>query len=286
MHQSIRAAGAALVLLGLSSPIQAQSLAPNRALYVFEPSRVSQNGGSTPLDGRIAYELTGNDCAGYEVDSRVANIYAGDTGQKRVDLQAATFEAGDGKSFEVRQTQYINQVAGDEQHISISRDAAGNGVGKIQGTKKVDFFLKPDVLFPSAYEKKLIALALKGEKRDISFVYDGSDSDKVFRAIAAFGPKQPPGSNPADKANPVAAPLLGENSWLVSISYFSAADDKAEQPDYQTDFTMYENGIASNMLIDYGPYALKGRLAKLEMLPVETCAASVPTDASKAGTPQ
>ena len=286
MHQSIWAAGTALVLLGLSSPIQAQSLAPNRALYIFEPSRVSQNGGSMPLDGRIAYELTGNDCTGYEVDSRVANIYAANTGQKRVDMLAATFEAGDGKSFDVRQTQFVNQVAGEEEHINVSRDAAGAGTGKIQGTKKLDFTLKPDVLFPSAYEKKLIALAQKGEKRDISLVYDGSDSDKVFRAIAVFGPKQPPGANPDDKANPVAAPLLGVNSWQVSISYFPAADDKAEQPDYQMDFTMYENGIASTMLIDYGPYALKGKLAKLEMLPIETCAASAPTDASKAGTPQ
>jgi hypothetical protein len=286
MHQSIWAAGTALVVLGLSTTVQAQSLAPNRALYVFEPSRLSQNGGSMPLEGRIAYELTGNDCTGYEVDSRVGNIYAGDTGQKRMDLQAATFEAGDGKSFEVRQTQFVNQVAGDEEHISVSRDAAGAGAGKIRGTKKVDFALKPEVLFPSAYEKKLIAAALKGEKRDISLVYDGSDSEKVFRAIAVLGPKQPAGTNATDKANPITAPLLGENSWQVSISYFPAADDKAEQPDYQTDLTMYENGIASTMLIDYGTYAMKGKLAKLEMLPAETCAASAPTDASKAGTPQ
>ena len=285
MYHLPRVSVALLALLGQLAAAQAQSLAPNRALYVFEPSKASQGGGTIPLDGRIAYELTGNDCAGYEVDSRVANIYANDNTQRRLDTAAATFESGDGKKFEVRQTQYVNKVAGQEEHITVARAEDGAGSGKISGSKKIDFSLKPEVLFPSAYEKKLIALALKGEKHDASLVFDGSDSEKVFRAVALIGEFHAPGSNPIDNANPAAAPLLNGKSWTMSISYFPAADDKTETPDYQTDFTMYENGITSDMIVDYGDYALRGKLAKLEMLPTEPCTLPLKED-SKTGTPQ
>jgi hypothetical protein len=286
MHYPKHARMTAISMLGLATTANAQALAPNRALYVFEPSRVSQNGQATPTDGRIAYELTGNACKGYEVDSRVANIYADENGQKRVDLAAATFEAGDGKSFDVRQTQYVNTIAGPEEHVNVTRTEDGIGQGQIHGLKNVEFKLKPEVMFPSAFEKKLINLALKGEKRDVSFIFDGSDSEKVFRAITTIGPTIAPGTNAADKSNPAAAPLLSGNSWHFSISYFPAADDKAETPDYQTDFTMYENGVASDMLIDYGAYALKGTLAKLEMLPEEPCVPDANAGNAQSSTPR
>jgi EipB-like len=281
MYHLPRICVALAALLGQIAAAQSQSLAPNRALYIFEPSRASQSGGTVPVDGRIAYELTGSDCAGYEVDSRVANIYANDNQRKRLDTAAATFESSDGKKFEVRQTQYVNLVAGEEEHTTVARNEDGAGAGTIRGSKKIDFTLKPEVLFPSAYEKKLIALALRGEKHDTSLVFDGSDSEKVFRAVAIIGPLHEPGTVAVDKANPAAAPLLSGNSWTMSVSYFPAADDKAESPDYQTDFIMYENGITSDMTVDYGDYALRGRLAKLEMLPVEPC-----TPGSKTETPQ
>ena len=277
---------AALGIFAFTTTLLAQSLQPSRALYNFEPSRLSQNGEAMPLEGRIAYELTGNDCKGYQVDSRIANIYAGQDGQRRVDLASATFEAGDGKSFDAKQTRYVNAQAGDEEHIAVQRADNGSGKGTIRGPRKVDFDVKPEVLFPSAFEKKLLAAAMRGEKRDESLLFDGSDGEKTFRAFTTIGPLRPPGSVVADKNNPAAAPLMALRSWSFAISYFPASDDKAETADYQSDFIMYENGVTTSMTIDYGTYALKGTLAQLQMLPDEPCTPDAAPAANAPATPQ
>ena len=42
-------------------------------------------------------------------------------------------------------------------------------------------------------------------------------------------------------------------------------------PTYTASFTMLENGVSTNLLMDYGAYALRGRLEKIEMLQPEEC---------------
>lgn len=56
----------------------------------------------------------------------------------------------------------------------------------------------------------------------------------------------------------------------MTISYFP--DGKAEEtPDYQVTFDMYENGVATGLVLDYGAFSLSGTLSSLEMLTATPC---------------
>ena len=107
--------------------------------------------------------------------------------------------------------------------------------------------------------------------RDVSLVYDGSDEEKTVRAISTIGKKVNAGEAKKDKDNAQAAPLQSLSSWPVTIGYYSTAEDNAETPLYQINFDMYENGVSTSLVMDYGSFALSGKLAHLELLKAESC---------------
>jgi hypothetical protein len=120
------------------------------------------------------------------------------------------------------------------------------------------------------HQLKLMTLGEQGGGRDSSIIYDGSDEEKSFRAISFVGPQKPAGAVARDAANPAAAPLKALASWPMTISYYPI-EGNDEIPQYQVSFDMYANGVASNLTLDYGDFALTGTLEKLELLQPSSC---------------
>ncbi len=260
------------LILGMAEA-HAVELASFRVFYTFLPSRIDQASTTVPIDGALAYEARGSRCLGYTVDSRMGNRYADEhQGQRFMDLEATTFESADGADFEVNQTQYVNKQADEPERISVKRpDGASAANGEIKGAKPATFNLKPEILFPTGHEIKLLAAAEKGITRDESYVYDGSDGTKFYRAFTFIGKKRVGGSFTPDAQNPQTKVLQNLASWPFSIGYYPGEDPKADTPVFQASFNMYENGITTEMLFDYGTYAMKGTLQKLDLLATEPC---------------
>jgi hypothetical protein len=68
----------------------------------------------------------------------------------------------------------------------------------------------------------------------------------------------------------------GVRHWPVSVGYFEPTkkveDGLGEElPSYQMSFTLYENGVTSDLIMDYGDYALSGSLQKIEPLTSPSC---------------
>ncbi len=261
------------VLAGQAFAIE---LAPHRALYELLPARVDQPGKIMPMDGRLAYELTGSACEGYTVNYRIANRFQDPTkGEKLVDTQLNVFEAADGTQFDVEEHQLAGTDDVPPQRLTVKRSKSGDvGQGQIISPEAQTFTLAADVMFPSALEIKLLGEAEQGITRDVSLVFDGSDGKKVLKAITFIGKKRAPGSFAVDVANVELKPLAGMASWAMSTSYYSIEDANTDTADYQASFNMYENGVSSELLFDYGSYALKGKLTKLELLKPSSCDAT------------
>ena len=56
----------------------------------------------------------------------------------------------------------------------------------------------------------------------------------------------------------------------MSVSYY-ALDGNPDTPDYQVSFDMYDNGVASSLVLDYGDFALSGTLSDLKLLDKPSC---------------
>ena len=111
-----------------------------------------------------------------------------------------------------------------------------------------------------------------GEDSDgdpIGKVYDGSDGGmKLFDTLSVIGREAS-----APSTDPLAADaegLKGVRRWPVTVSYFDGAKPDGE-PNYVLGFDLYENGVSGALNINYGNYALTGRLSKFELLPQKAC---------------
>ena len=58
--------------------------------------------------------------------------------------------------------------------------------------------------------------------------------------------------------------------WPVVASYFDKSKPDGE-PLYTLSFEMWENGISSNLKLDYGDFILAGKVSQFELLKASPC---------------
>jgi hypothetical protein len=68
--------------------------------------------------------------------------------------------------------------------------------------------------------------------------------------------------------------LAKDDFWPVNIAYFGDGDGGEEMPDYSISFMLHESGITRDLTMDYGSFAIRGRLVNLALFkPDGTCRA-------------
>jgi hypothetical protein len=261
------------VFLALVSQAQASAVAPHRAVYDLQLLRANQGANVGSVSGRMAYEVSGSECDGWSVSFRLVNRFDYKEGNPRLfDTQSSSWETGDGKTMTYSEKEYVDNKQEKEKRVSVvrsERDAVGEVRITLPQEKKTS--IPAETVFPMRHQLRLMDAAAKGEARDVSLVYDGSDEEKTVRAISTIGKKINAGEGKKDRGNAQAAPLLSLASWPVTIGYYSTEEENAETPLYQINFDMYENGVSTGLVMDYGNFALSGKLAHLELLKAETC---------------
>ena len=265
--------GLAFIMMSMSA--HAATLASHRAIYDLSTTRLDSGSGYSSIEGRLAYELTGTACDGWAVTYRIANRYVqAEKGTQVLDTQLTTWESGDGLEMNLSQKQFVEGNLDSEEKLKVKREKANKEAkGQMTKPKELDFTLPSEALFPSTHQLHLLNAAKKGVTRDSSIVFDGSDGEKTYKAISFIGKMRAPGSFAPDKDNNETTPLRSLPSWPVTISYFPTDDDNVEKPVYQASFNMYENGVSTDLVLDYGSYALKGKLTKLDILKTDACEA-------------
>jgi hypothetical protein len=256
----------------LAPAAEAATVAPHRALYNLTLLRASEGASLQSASGKLAFEVQGSSCEGYTVNFRMATKYGAKEGDPTViDTRTTTYE-GPG-SLELRH-QLLETINGDTKQdlkITVDREAADKpGSGSISTKPTEPFTVPAGAALPMQHQLKLMTLGEHGGGRDSSIIYDGSDEAKAFRAISFVGAEKPAGTIARDAANPAAAPLKPVGAWPMTISYYPV-EGNDEIPQYQVSFDMYENGVASNLTLDYGDFALTGTLEKLELLEPSSC---------------
>jgi EipB-like len=255
---------AACVWAGLASVAQAAStvtLVPHRAVYDLTLDRADEKSGISGLTGRMVYEFNGSACEGYTTNFRfVTRIDMEEQPQRVTDQQTTTFEGNDGKTF-----RFVNKTFVDKDLVKEVR-----GDAKLEGGKTVVELSKPKenkidlraTQFPTQHMEELIGKAEAGEKFYQTSLFDASeDADRVVATTVVVGK----GQNPTDDETKFMGQFSKDPVWPVTIAYF---DDKEKQdglPIYRINFKLYRNGITRDLTMDYGDFAMRGKLVKLDV---------------------
>lgn len=257
----------------LATPAAAAPVvAPHRAVYDLSLTRANSDASLQSASGRLAFEIEGSSCEGYTVSFRMATRYRPKDGEMTlVDTMTTTYEGPGALDFRHQVTERVDGAVKTDHRVKMTRPVAG-AAGEVSISSKPGepFTVAAGTLLPMQHQLRLMTLGQAGGGRDSSVVFDGSDEGKSFRAISFVGKAKPAASLVRDAGNPAAEPLKGLSAWPTVVSYF-ALEGNAETPEYQVSFDMFENGVATGLVLDYGDFALSGTLADLKMLEASEC---------------
>jgi len=258
-----------VTLAGFPAQAAGISLAAHRAVYDLSLLRGSGSAAPVSARGRIVYEFTGSACKGYQVAFRQMTEITPSEGEPRLtDTRSLTYESGDGKTLHYR----IENLVGGQVASTNEGEATRSGDGSLSidiskpTKKKSDNDV--DAIFPTAQMIKSIEAARNGESTVEMKIYDGSDGgDKIYQTLNIIGHRSNDALNDPTKTTPA---MKDMSRWRVTVSYFDMAKSDSS-PSYTLSFNMWENGVSSDLVLDYGDFALKGTMTKLDLLPAAPC---------------
>jgi hypothetical protein len=244
------------LLLGWTA--QAEPLAAHKALYdlQLESARSDVIGAS----GNMAYEVT-DACDGWAVRQRLEMSVTNRDGRD-VDMVSdyTTWESKDGARLRFRLRQTTDDAVTSELAGEAVIDAPGGG-GTVQYTTPDTETKKLPVgtLFPMAHTEALIKAAQAGKKFIAIPLFDGTSAAGAQDSTVAIANWTPaaPSKWPGLETLP---------TGRVRIAFFDN-DNTSQQPDYEVGMRYWSNGVADDLLMDFGDFVMRGTLKTFNLLP-------------------
>jgi EipB-like len=277
------AAIAAMVVLvppgqaGVPTGAKGLDFRPHRAVYDITFDHATPGSGVADMSGRMVYEMTGSRCGGYSQSMRFVTRMTNQEGVAQInDLRTTSFEDIAKHHLRFSSTQYENQKL-SEASQGIAEPGKGATFTEVKLTKpaKKTVKLPSDIYFPIQHSLALMDAARAGKSVFLANLYDGSDKgEKFYETNAVIGARSEPGSVPPPDGVPAARELAKLASWPIAIGYFEPGPAQSDSiPSYELSFRFYENGVSSNLYIDYGDFAIRGELKELTFLEEKACPA-------------
>lgn len=243
-----------------AAPIKLQG---HLGVYELSLMQTREGTGVTAVAGRLALEVK-NSCDSIAQNQRMILRLENTDGRMVVsDANHNTVESLDGLAirFSTR-----NLLDGKVTEEFAGRGTLGgpNKAGKVSFTTgdAEEMELAPGTVFPTQHFLLLIAAGQSGETLVNRRIYDGSGPDGLYDTVAVIS-KAKDSVEAADQVKP----LAGRDAWNVRIAYFAIDEAGSGVPEYEIEFNLYDNGIATDLVLDYGTFVLKGKLSQLKLLP-------------------
>lgn len=252
-------------------------LAPHKALYDIDLVATRSGSQVINITGQMFYEWQPT-CDAWITDHRFSLYYDyADSPSMEISSNFSTFEdfEGEGLNFSARRKR-----DGDlyEELRGRAVVADKSGVAEFSIPEDLKFDLKADTLFPMAHTVEMIKHARANKKFFHAVVFDGSDDEGPVSINSFIGSVANPMKSltPSDKLD---MSLLNTPAWNVRMAVFPEMKDEAVS-DYEMSMVFHENGVISDMLIEYDNFSVTQKLVALEKLKAPRCEAE---DKTKAG---
>ena len=235
------------------------SMAAHRALYQL--TRVSSRGEQViAAHGTMGYEVA-DVCDGWTTHQRLRMSLTSSEGQDReMDSDYVTWESKDGLSFRFHMVQKTDESTTSQTDGAARLNRTGGaGEARYRLPKDVKKELPAGTLFPMMHTIGILNAAREGKKFLGLPLFDGTDENGVEDSSIAILDWKPPSETKH-------ALLASLSSTRVRLAFFDRANGSIT-PAYEVAMRYWENGIADDMLMDFGDFVMQARLTELAPLP-------------------
>ena len=262
-----------LLLCGAAGPAAAagrldgdirEGLVPHKALYDIK--MVARHSGSQVLDikGQMTYEWKPS-CEAWITDHHFKLDYDyTDNPPMEVISDFSTYEAFDGKNFN-----FSSRRQRDGQLYEELRGSSTAAQASYSMPEGVTFDLAPGTLFPMAHTVETLERLKAGDKFFNAVIFDGSDTEGPVEINAFLGKpvNAMAGITPSPELD---AALVNTPAWNVRMAFFPLNKPEAGS-DYEMSVVIHDNGVISDMLVEYGDFSVTQKLAAVERLEPASC---------------
>jgi len=257
---SLLAAWAAVFWVTAASAAPA-TLQPHLGVYELSLSSTRDGSGIVSAAGRLVIEIT-DSCDGYAQTQRMLLRLFDTRGQEIVsDSNYTTWESRDGRVIRFSTRSVLNGEVNEKFSGRAELTGKGaSGVVTFNDPDMPDIDLQEGTIFPTEHFFQIINAALAGETVLNRRLYDGSGPDGIYDTVAIVASSGP--AAPEDIGSDLLADLL---SWRVRLAYFTPGD-QAGVPEYEIGLRLYQNGVAADLVLDYGNFVMRATLSRLDFL--------------------
>ncbi|MFQ3622442.1 MAG: cell envelope integrity EipB family protein [Acetobacteraceae bacterium] len=243
-----------------SPPAAAVDLVSHRAAYrlALDTSRPNQDVESAT--GAMLYELVDR-CEGWTVQQRFTLQVVSRSGQSyEMSSDYVTWEERKGTRLRFRLRQatdgaVVQSIIGEARLDGVG----GSGSARYTAPEERELALPRGTLFPMAHTARLIQAAERGDRILAAPLFDGTNDNGAQDTNSVIaGRIGPDGAHAQPK-------LRTLPSWRVRIAFFDPAG--SGQPEYEVGIRYFANGVADELRMDFGEFAVSGQLAEYEELP-------------------
>jgi len=248
----------ALALLTLLAPSLAcaDGLTGQQAVYDLTLSKVRTHD-LTGAVGQMTFDVV-DGCTGWGTTQRMTLFIRNTDGTLDKSVSDyITWESKDGKtfSFTLRESDNDGKEQLDDAGTATHTGTDGSGIIAYTSPTVGTQAMPPGTLFPMAHTEALLTAGRLGEKFISPTLFDGTTADGAQATfVAVLGHNAPaPNAFPA---------LSAIGSSDVDIAFYNRKNDD-ENPDFRTQMRYFEDGVATNLVLDFGDFVMTGKLTKL-----------------------
>jgi hypothetical protein len=271
----------------LGDPATAVGLVPHKALYDVRLKSAKNGSQVVNIRGQMLFEWKPS-CGGWITNHkfRLSYDYA-DAPAMNIESDFSTFESFDNSRIDFssrrRKDGEVYEDLRGKAQIALAEASQGSGkIGQAVYTlpSTLSFDLTQGTVFPTSHTMSLVKSARDGKKFMRSVVFDGSDDEGPVEINSFIAKKFEKGSRDvlglgnqskaAAAKQKIDAALVAAPGWKIAMAFFPTKTDE-ETSDYELTMAFHENGIISDMLIDYGDFTVTQRLMALEKVAPDAC---------------
>ncbi|MCB9973350.1 MAG: DUF1849 family protein [Rhodospirillales bacterium] len=245
------------------------AMVPHKALY--EITMVSAASGSqvVNISGNMFFEWKPT-CDAWTTDHRFNLTYEyADSPAMQITSDFSTWESRDGKSFDFSSRRSRDGELYEELRGHVDRLEDGSGKAVYSLPENLSFDLPKGFVLPMQHTLDILSVIDKSNSPFVNRVlFDGSDTEGPIEVNAFIGK-----SVNAMARLPVNAELdvslLNAPARDIRMAFFPLLDQETESSDYEMNAVFHDNGVISDMMIDYHEFSIHQKLIALEKTKID-----------------
>jgi len=238
-------------------------MASHRAAYRLDLGE-GRNSGITGVRGAMVFDVA-DACEGWATRQRMTMTVVDRDGQEIETVSDyATYEAKDNSSLRFSLTQSTQGAV--SQRVSGEAELRPDGSGTVRFSEPAghEDTLPAGTLLPMRHTVLAVEAARAGQRLFAAPLFDGTTNEGAQDTTTIIPSWVPASGEPR-------FPLLANQaSGHMRIAFFergAGSGGGASQPEYEVGLRYFENGIADELVMDFGEFSVTGQALEMTLLP-------------------